>query len=541
MGYADDLRAFDGPQRDPGGDVVARLAQALRSEGGAEPPNPLEHVMRARGHYFPALAAISGMTQAPPERGDRALWDYEKRDPNELGAQRHREMVRPPTGREDFPMSHLANMASAGLMFTPAGYALAPELAVGRAVALGAQHAPKLTTAALAGGAALASSAVAGAEDTSGVKALQEKLRDAGYYVGKEAPIDGNYGGATKRAKAAFDADEKARIDRETRAQELKIQQEGAAATRETAQAQRAAAEAQQRETERKAAEDVTRAQQREQGNKRLTEMENDVPWYSRALRDYGGLIGYGVGAVGGPMARNYVVRKSDAAAKSAAEKAEGLYVDKAGAPIKVRGTSGRVARANQFWREGGAKGDVPFTSTPGTGAGFEHNPSVKSIDQLYQPNSVKNILTDFGVTGAFGLEGGATAYLGLEAEKDLAHATEAANADPSEINIRALQNAKDKVAGYELASNIGRAGALSHLGWMAKVKRSPSVPSGAAAEKEKLDLEAILRRKAPVSTSKAQGSSPTSGNQVGVPPASSGPKAWKARQKAPDAEPSEP
>jgi hypothetical protein len=539
MGYADAIRAFDAPQSDPGGDVVARLAQALRERGPDEGVNPLESVMRRRGQYFPALAAMSGMTQAPPERGERALWDYEQRSPNELGQMRHREMVRPSAGREDFPMEHLANMASAGLMLTPAAYALAPEMAAGRAVALGAQHAPRLTTAALAGGAAMAPSATAGAEDTQAVKDLQIKLRDAGYYRGE---IDGKMGGGTQRAQQEFNAAEKARLEAENAARQTQAQQEGAAAAREAAQAQRAAAEAQQRETERRAAEDIAKAQQREQGNKRLTEMENEVPWYSRALRDYGGMIGYGVGAIAGPTARNYVVRTSDAAAKRAAEKAEGLYLDKAGQPIKVSATSGRVARANQFWREGGAKGDVPFTPTPGTAPGFAHNPSVKSIDELYQPNSVKDLLTDFGVAGAFGLEGGATAYLGHEADKDLQRATEAANADPSEINIRALQNAKDKVAGYELASNIGRAGAGSYLGWMAKVKRSPSVPSGAAAEKERLDLEAILRRKAPASTSKPQGSSPQSGNQVGVPPASSGPAAWKARQrKAHAAEPSEP
>lgn len=62
-----DLSAFDGPQNDPGEAIRARLAQALASERGAEQPaGPLEGAMGKSRQYFPALAAISGMQQAPP-------------------------------------------------------------------------------------------------------------------------------------------------------------------------------------------------------------------------------------------------------------------------------------------------------------------------------------------------------------------------------------------------------------------------------------------------------------------------------------------
>lgn len=76
MGYADDLRAYDGPQSDPGDAVRARLAQALRSEGGAEQPaGPLEGAMGQGRQYFPMLAAASGMQQAPPNGPAQRLLD----------------------------------------------------------------------------------------------------------------------------------------------------------------------------------------------------------------------------------------------------------------------------------------------------------------------------------------------------------------------------------------------------------------------------------------------------------------------------------
>ncbi len=203
-------------------------------------------------HRGSSLALQSGLFGAPPERPEmtRALPDYASRDPNELAMMRHREMVRPQAGRADFPIEHVANMATAAAAFSPAGAVLAPEYLAGRAIAAGAQYAPKLATAALAAGGAMSPSMAGGAEnqqaalpkDPQAIREIQTKLRDAGYPVA----VDGimRPGGETERAFRQFQADEATRRAEEIKRQELQTQQGANAATLETARANQATAAA---------------------------------------------------------------------------------------------------------------------------------------------------------------------------------------------------------------------------------------------------------------------------------------------------------
>lgn len=469
MPYADDLRQFD------------------------EPQNPQSE----SGSYFPALAAISGRYQAPPPNaGLGAFMD----DPFERAAYRVAGRQVGPPGRHT-----PAEMAEAASVLAPA-----PLRAV--------MSMPKVATAGLAAYNLLSGTDSAGGApannqppgDPASIMKLQEELRPYGY----TGPIDGIWKGGTQRAYEA-----------KQQADQLKVQQDAAQTERDKAASLKIDAEARAKETERLRLEGETKAAQREAGNARLTEMENDLPVARRALRDYGPAIGMSAGAIGGALARKVVTSASNAFSKSAADKAEKLF------ETTTRGTPARVARVNEFWRKGGAGAEVPFTPTPGTAPGFAAN-EARSIDQLYQPSKVKNLLQDFGVAGAFGVESAGSAYMGSQAEERLARATEAASKDPSEVNIRELQAAKDKVAIFDAAMNFGRAGAIGYGGSAVKMRRSPSVPSGAGAEAERLALEAILRRKAPSQTPGLPARGPVP--QVGIPPASAGPSAWMARQVQP-------
>lgn len=224
----------------------------------------------------------------------RALPDYESRDPNELAMLRHREMVRPQAGRQDFPMEHLANMATAGLMFSPAGYALAPEVGVGRGLAAAFQHAPKLTTGAgLAGVGYLTGSDAQGAEnqqaslprDPKAIMELQSQLKAAGYPIEK---IDGviNPGGPTERAFRQYQADQAARRAEDLKRQELETQQGANSATLATAKANEVTANA-KLEADRLANEQaVARLARKKEADERLRNIDKDLSTTSRVMRD---------------------------------------------------------------------------------------------------------------------------------------------------------------------------------------------------------------------------------------------------------------
>lgn len=367
---------------------------------------------------------------------------------------------------------------------------------------------PKLATGLLAGLGYLYGTDQAGAEPDQ-IKQLQAKLQQQGLYSG---PIDGivKPGGPTERALKAAQEMERTRL-----------QQEQAAAQTASAGAQQATAQAQLAESQRQRLADETKAQQREQGNQRMQEIEQNISPTSRAIRDYAGPIGYGIGAIAAPMMRAGVAGLSNAWSRRAATEAEGLF------STAIKGTTGRVARANEFARRGGAGEAVPFLQTPNTAPGFAANPGAATMATLFQPNKWGQRGTDAGLTAAFGGEAALGEFkLKPDAEADLHAATQAASADPSEINIDRLQTAKNKVAVMEGIANVGRAGMIGYPAAALKFKRNPSMPDMSKAEKEILDLQALLRKKGPLPIPQAQAPMLS----VGMPPGFAGASATRAR-----------
>lgn len=473
---------------------------------------------------FPAWmnADTLGPLSGPQEEMTRALPDYEKRDPNELAMMRHREMVRPTAGRKDFPMEHVANMATAGLMMTPAGYALVPELALGRAIGVGAQYAPRLTTAGVAAGAALAPSMTEGAEnqqaalpkDPQAIKDLQIRLRDAGFPV----EVDGimRPGGPTEKAFKQYQADQAIRRAEELKRQELETQQGANAANLETARANQATAAA-RLEADRLAAEERARnAERKRLGDERMKEMDKNLSPTSRAIRDYSGPAGMALGALAGAGGRWATKGVNDAYAASRAASGDAIM----GENIAAKGAAAnlkRVARANDFWREGGAK-EVPFLLTPNQAPGFGVNPKASSLSSTYSPNVHPVVeATTTGLPLAESLW--ADHQKGAE-EAELAKAVEDYGTDPSEVNIQRIQKAKDNIALYSGASNLGRVWAGSNLVGAVGGRFMPTNPKlrpgMAPAESEQLALQKILRDTHEKAAKKTAASAP---RQIALPP----------------------
>lgn len=386
-----------------------------------------------------------------------------------------------------------------------------PAVAAGMGAAVqGLTKFPKVGAGLLSAYYGLSGTDPANGQEADPVKQLQTGLRDAGYYSG---PIDGKMGPATSRAQQA-----------KQQADQLAVQQQGAEAARATADAQRQAAAAQLAETQRQSEAAAAEQQKQAAGQERYQQAEGNVGPVSSALRSYGSPIGTTLGILGGPMARWGVTKASNALSRGAASEAEALM------QTVPKGTPQRVANVNEFYRRGGAGAEVPFLNAPGQAPGFAANPSAAGMDKLFQPNAMKNHLTDAGVIGGFGAEAGSMKYMSGIASEDLQRAQESAQKDPSQMNIDRLQQAKDKVAFYDAMMNVGRAGAISYPVSMLKMQRSSSVPNMAGAEAERLKLEALLRKKQPLGLG-APGPAASQNMPIGIPPSMTGPAAWLGRQ----------
>jgi hypothetical protein len=407
---------------------------------------------------------------APPMT--RALPNYETTDPFELAAMRTRETVRPTAGRAgEGPTVRQIFDATLPGQITNAVVGLSPlqDALYGYAGQAGAKTRKFIEENFGIGRAQ-------GAENPDLVKELQTQLRDLGYYRG---PIDGRMGPATAEAKQKFDA-----AEAQKRADELATQNANAATA--TAAAQQKAAEAQLEAAR------LTREQQqyKEAGSERLKQLEGEVPWYRQALRDYGGPAGYAIGALLGLGTRAGVVAGSNKLSRKAAEAAEEMFSEEAS------GSLNRMARVNEFWRKGGAGDAVPFQMTPGSAPGFAANPNVAPMSRLYQPSRAMNATTDVGIPAAFGAESAYGQFsMAPKAHEELRLANEAAANDPSEVNLRRLQAAKDSVAIAEFMTNLGRGAGGTYAASSLKLQRSPTQPDMRAAEAERGELERYLRQ----------------------------------------------
>lgn len=318
-----------------------------------------------------------------------------------------------------------------------------------------------------------ANEAGAGEDQTSKdqVKSLQQTLKNAGYYKG---PIDGQMGDGTRDANKAYQADQ--------------LEQQRVKAQGDTAAAAKA-------ESDRKAKEQETNAMTRRQGEERLRQMEGDVPWYRRGLRDYGEAVGATIGAVGGALVRSKVKAGAEASSAARTARADALMPAPGTESIDI---PARAARVNQFWNEGGAGSKVPFTAAPGTPRGFESNKMAPGASELYEPPGVAGgrlTGTDVGAMVGFGADAGISHVMADRAQQRIEDAQNRVRQDPSEVNIRELEAAKDEAAIWKTMSRAGQAAGVSYGLGTAKSGPSYSRPNLNAAEAERTRLDQLLAR----------------------------------------------
>lgn len=299
-------------------------------------------------------------------------------------------------------------------------------------------------------------------QDKKAIEDLQRKLKSAGYYEGE---IDGEMGTKTRNANKAF-------MDDQQKQQELEVERAKAEAAKETALQKR-------EEADRKAA-------QRTAGEERMREIEEQTPWYSQLIRDYGQLVGTGVGLGAGMLTRGLVKRGAESASKRIADRAEAVL---AGKPKDV---PDRVSRINQFWDEGGAGNKVPFRRSTTAPEGFEANPKAVPASDLYRPQPAVTG-KDVGVMGFYGAEAGVSHEMANEARGRVEEARQRVSEDPSEVNIKSFQTAMDQAAAFEALSRMGVGGALGYGAGLAKSRPKHSRPNISAAEADRIRIDQLL------------------------------------------------
>lgn len=421
---------------------------------------------------FPLIQSTGAMQPTPNEA------QVDMTDPNARAALRVQRGVHPQMGRGETPdaalhaLTMLAGGPAAGMGAKGAAWAF-PQIA--------ARLPGTVATAGSAGGLAALSTLPAAADEA--VKQLQIMLRDAGHYRG---PIDGKLGKGTQDAKIAFDkAEERKTAATGAETERLRVQTE-AARVKEEAEARK------------------QKGQQRAAGEKRFSEMEADVPWYRQGLRDYGSAAGYLLGGALGAGVRSGVVKAADAIGGRRAAQAEGMMGQ------NMVGIPSRAARVNEFWRAGGAGAGVPFTPTPGAAPGIAANPGAAGAHTLYQPSRAANVATDVAIpAGGMAESVAAEHYLAGPAREELAAANAAAQADPSEINLKRLQAAKDNDAIGKFSVNLGRGTAIGYGAQALHSRRAPTQPNVQPAEAERLQIERLLRAQVPGSAGPPRSSLP--------------------------------
>jgi peptidoglycan hydrolase-like protein with peptidoglycan-binding domain len=385
--------------------------------------------------------------------------------------------------------------ATAGAFLTPVGPMMKGAGVVAKGVKDALTYSPTATGVGAAGALGMMPSA-AGSAPSENVKQLQMRLRDAGFYRGK---IDGEMGLATREANDAYLQDARQK-------EAVATEQARAAAEAAKAQADATKAQAQIAESQRlaKAAEEAAR--RRQEGEERLRGIEENVPTWRKALRDYGPTAGYVAGLGVAALTRKGVNKASDYLSEKAASRADDLM---RGNPAK-KDMPERVSKVNQYWGEGGAK-DVPFLPNPGKSPPYKPNPKATGPEDLYQPSPKKNLATDAGVTGVFAADAAlGQLVLTPEQKAELAAAREALEKDPSEANINRFQAALDKTAASEFATNMGRAATVAYPGLGLKMQRKPVRPDVNKAEAERMRIDESLSPAARKAQAQAKASKKT-------------------------------
>jgi hypothetical protein len=315
---------------------------------------------------------------------------------------------------------------------------------------------------------------VAAGDDRDAVKALQRELKAKGYYTG---PIDGKMEGGTAAAKRAFDAAEQQRsagdLDR------MKTENEAAKIA-----------------AERKAAEQ--KVVDRETGDAKLKKAEENLPWYSRAMRDWGQPAGIVAGGLAALLMRKGMVNKYNTGRADTAKAADDLMssAPTPGTPVSQSNIGDRAGRVNEFWTSGqGGAAQQPFLSDPTAARGFKSNANAPQSADLYRPNQNMNRLSDLAIPAAGGIEYAGANYMKRGAMERLDAANAAYNSDPSDANLQALQKAKENVALYEGLERMGQATATTGFVKSFLGGRVEKRPGTAIADAERAAIDSYLAK----------------------------------------------
>ena len=228
-------------------------------------------------------------------------------------------------------------------------------------------------------------------------------------------------------------------------------------------------------------------------GSQRLRDVEANLPWYSRLMRDWSEPIAYAAGPVIGGLTRYGVVRHANRASADAARQAENLVISP---PVDL---PSRVGRANQFWARGqsGANAQDAFLRAPQAAYGFRANPNAPPAAELYRPPPGWRapVTTDLPIMAGMGAEFALAEFQAHRARQELDAAQAAYDKDPNnEANIQRLQHAKDQVGLWQGLGVLGRMGAAGYGLTGLKVQRHPSRPDTYRAEAERIDIDQTLR-----------------------------------------------
>ena len=343
--------------------------------------------------------------------------------------------------------------------------------------------------------------AFAASPDT--IKRTQEEMKASGYYFGD---IDGLEGPETKAAMKRFQADapkrqqqEAARQQQELEAARIRAQESGNAAETAKANAALEAAAAARQETARLAAAEAQRAAELEAGNQRLRDIEKNRSLTSQVIQDYAPALGYGVGAILGPAGAAGASKFWNALAGRQANRANTLITEAAAAKTPID----RAGAVNQFWSEGqkrplmGGAQEIPFPTVAGKKVPITTNPNAPPSSELYQPNRLAQLGTDAAATGAFAAETVIASGQADKARAELEAARAALDKDKSEVNIQRYEAAKNMVAIWDGASNIGRVGAFTYpIGSVKRYVDTPARPNMSAADNQRHSVDAYLAGK---------------------------------------------
>lgn len=475
---------------------------AMVGEGGEEAfvPDDELHSM-----IMEATRAPTSPAPQPRMHKGREVADYSKRDPDAEVAQSKQRWA----DIRDNPAETVSQLGLTGGI-------------IGAAM----KHGSTRAEAAPAGG-----KKAANRTPMDAVREEQTMLAEKGFYKGE---IDGADGPETKKAREAYKQhleSEQTRIQQEIEQGKLRAQEGVNLATQKTAETQEKLATAQLEKTKLEKEEAERKAKQRKAGEESLKKAEESTGPIAKFLREWGPMLGYGVGGALGLGSRLGVLKSANKASKEVAEAAEAPFT------ANLPNTSDRVARVNRFWREGGAGEAVPFATGTATKAGFSPNSKVADLSTLYPAPTRSYLTKDVGIPVAALAESGLGSALAWDAQNRLDAAVAAYNADPTQANIDAIQSAKNYLASFEFMANLGRGAAGGYIGTAAKTSRKPTRPNTSPAEAEKMELEKMLPRQRAMKEKPAQEVLPPPPKQIqaGVPPAL-GPEAWMARQVAPPA-----